>query len=68
MKQVTTADIRNDAKNWNGQFLVKKMKQGRDNKVDKHFIVTEVDEAFFQECAELEGIPYGQWLEEKDNI
>ena len=48
MKQITTADIRKDAGNWKGQFLVKKMKQGRDKLVDSYFLVTEVDEAFYQ--------------------
>ena len=68
MKQITTADIRKDAGNWKGQFLVKKMKQGRDNKVDKHFIVTEVSAEFYQECATKEGISLEEWLSNKDSI
>ena len=68
MKQITTADIRKDAGNWKGQFLVKKMKQGRDKLVDSYFLVTEVDEAFYQECADREGVSLDEWRKHKDEI
>ena len=68
MKVITTADIRKDPSNWSGQKLVKKMKQGRDGKVDKFFVLTEVDEAFFSECAELEGVSLVEWMRDKDKI
>jgi hypothetical protein len=42
MKTITTADLRKDASNWNGGFIVNKMKQGRDKLTDKTFVVMEV--------------------------
>ncbi len=42
MKLITTAGLRKDASNWNGGFIVNKMKQGRDKIVDKTFVVMEV--------------------------
>lgn len=42
MKIITTADLRKDSSNWNGGFVVNKMKQGRDKIVDKTFVVMEV--------------------------
>lgn len=42
MKTITTADLRKDASNWDGGFIVNKMKQGRDKLIDKSFVVMEV--------------------------
>ena len=42
MKRITTADIRKDSSNWSGDFVVDKMRQGRDKITDKTFVVIEV--------------------------
>ena len=54
MKEITTADLRKDASNWNHRFIVKKMKQGRDKLIDKQFVVVEVPKG----CDEEESIEY----------
>lgn len=51
MKSITTADLRKDASNWNGGFIVNKMKQGRDKIVDKTFVVIEAPSGIDGEAA-----------------
>jgi hypothetical protein len=42
MREIDSSELRGNASNWNGGFIVNKMKQGRDKIVDKTFVVMEV--------------------------
>lgn len=42
LRRITTADIRKNSNNWSGNFIIDKMKQGRDKITDKTFVVIEV--------------------------